>query len=498
MTLKTQQFILLPTRGLRATAAANSTLALREFLGGTGVSTTRGGPATIKMKEMAPVQMRVLDSIHSDGPKLVEMASDSSSALRANHPGLRIAPVVYYRPALAPRFEIESTMKTAKVAAKLKLQIVSKRDGRPVAGAFVVAFTDFANRYGAQGTTNKKGEVSLALGGSSKKLQRLYVYPGSGFWSALKKNLTVTSGMQIGLEPVALNFTDALRYFYGQAADNAGAGVKVGVIDTGIDTKHPDLLVNGGANTVVGENPNDYGDNGEHHGTHVAGIIAARGLPPAGLRGLAPAVTLRSYRVFGKNSGQASNYAIIKAIDQAVLDGCDLINMSLGGGPVDIATQDAIEYAREEGSVVIVAAGNDDRSPVSFPASDSLAIAISAMGRKKTFPSGTADAGDVASPYGKDKNNFVAAFSNIGPEIDLTGPGVAILSTVPGGYTPMSGTSMACPAVTGFAAKLLATRADILGMSRSPARSEAIVQALLQAAKSLGFGPRYEGQGLPQ
>jgi len=496
MTLKTRQFILLPTRGLRA-AASNSTFALREFLGGMGAGATRGS-ATVEKAETTPVQMRILDSIHSEGPKLVEMSPDSTSALRANQPGIRIAPVVYYRPAIAPRFEIESAPKATKAAAKLKLQIVSKPDGHPVVGAFVVAFTDFANRFGAQGTTNKKGEVSLAVGGSSKKIERLYVYPSSGFWSALKKNLVLTSGMQIGLEPVALNFTDALRYFYGQAADNAGAGVKVAVIDTGIDTKHSDLNVNGGANTVVGENPSDYGDNGEHHGTHVAGIIAARGLPPAGLRGLAPAVTLRSYRVFGKNRGEASNYSIVKAIDQAILDGCDLINMSLGGGPSDIATQDAIEYARAQGSVVIVAAGNDDRSPVSFPASDSLAIAISAMGRKKTFPSGTADAGDVASPYGKDKNNFVAAFSNIGPEIDLTGPGVAILSTVPGGYTPMSGTSMACPAVAGFAAKMLSTRADILGMQRSPARSEAIVQALLQAARSFGFGPRYEGQGLPQ
>ncbi len=497
MPLKTQQFVLLPTRGLRA-AASNSTFALREFLGGVGTSATRGGALGMEVAETMPVQMRVLDSIHSDGPKLVEMAPDSTSALRANQPGIRIAPVVYYRPALAPRFEIKSAPKAAKAAVRLKLQIVSKHDGRPVVGAFVVAFTDFANRLGAQTTTNKKGEASLTLGGSSKKVERLYVYPSSGFWSAFKKNLTLISGMKIGLEPVTLNFTDVLRYFYGRATENAGAGVKVGVIDAGIDTKHPDLNVNGGANTVVGENPNEYGDNGKHHGTHVAGIIAARGLPPTGLRGLAPAVTLYSYRVFGKNQGEASNYAIVKAIDRAILDGCDLINMSLGGGPLDIAIQDAIEYARAQGCLVIVAAGNDDRSPVSFPASDSLAIAVSAMGRKKTFPSGTADAGDVASPYGKDKKNFVAAFSNIGPEIDLTGPGVAILSTVPGGYTPMSGTSMACPAITGFAAKLLSTRADILGMPRSPARSEAITQALLQAAKPLGFGPRYEGQGLPR
>lgn len=492
---KLQQYILLPTRGLRSTTPFVSETTKRFFA---RKSVMRGGPAAPARDDMASVRWHEIDSIGDDGAKLVEMSPNSLSALRADQPGLKIVPVVYYRPAVAPRFVIESRVKAsaAKTAVKIKLKIVSKKDGRPVAGAVVVGFIDFADRIGAQGTTNSKGEVSLALGGASKKLERIYIYPEKNFWSALKKNLTVTSGTQLALNPVDLAFTDALRYFHGSSSGQAGDGVKIAVIDTGIDTKHPDLKVAGGANTVVGENENDFGDNGLHHGTHVAGIIAARGKPPLGLRGLAPAITLQSYRVFGKNRGEASNFAIIKAIDRAVADGCDLINMSLGGGRPDEATMAAIEDARSQGSVVIVAAGNDERSPVSFPASYSLALAISALGRKGTFPKGTTEAGDVAAPYGKDKKNFIAAFSNIGPEIDLTGPGVGILSTVPGGYTPMSGTSMACPAVTGLAARLLSKRTDLLKMERRQARSEAIVQAILQAARLLGFGSRYEGQGI--
>src|SRR5262249_19413030 len=150
--------------------------------------------------------------------------------------------------------------------------------------------------------------------------------------------------------------------------------------------------------TVLGENPDEFGDNGEGHGTHVAGIIAARGNAPTGIRGLAPKVTLRSYRVFGKNKPGASNFAIAKAIDRAAADGCDLINMSLGGGEPDIATQEAIADARARGVVVIAAAGNDDRSPVSFPATDSLALAVSATGRKGTFPTDSIEIGNVASP----------------------------------------------------------------------------------------------------
>jgi subtilisin len=138
--------------------------------------------------------------------------------------------------------------------------------------------------------------------------------------------------------------------------------VKVGVIDSGVATNHPDLSVEGGQNTVPGEKPTEFGDNGtEGHGTHVSGIIAARGTPPRGIRGVAPGATLRSYRVFPQGGDKASNYAIAKAIDAAVSDGCDLINMSLGGGDPDSLTEDAFVAAQAAGLVVFAATGNDDR-----------------------------------------------------------------------------------------------------------------------------------------
>ena len=145
----------------------------------------------------------------------------------------------------------------------------------------------------------------------------------------------------------------------------------------------------------------------------------------------------------------------------------------------------------------IVAAGNDDRSPVSFPASDPRAVAVSALGRIGTFPDGTVELGDVVKPFGTDKKNYIAAFSNVGPEILLTGPGVGIISTFPGDkYAVMDGTSMACPAVVGASAKLLAKQPAILGMPRDQARSDAMLQAILQAARSLGFPGTLEGKGL--
>ncbi len=484
------QWILLPSTGMTATSAgqAGSLIAFER--------STRGivkGPLP-----QTGGQLRVLDSVHEDGAKLIQMSPDHASDFRASNPGLRLMPVIYYRSAVmphpAPRPEA-AVAATRAAAVKSVVRVVSKRDDKPIAGAMVVAFTNFRNRIGAQGATNSKGEVALPLA-AGVKLQRLYVFPQLGFWPLLQRAVWLAAGMQVGLAPIDLAYTDALRYFYGAAA-GGGAGVKVGVIDTGI-AAHPDLAIQGGANTVVGEAVGDYGDNGEGHGTHVAGIIAARGAPPAGIRGLAPAVALRSYRVFGKNNPEASNYSILKAIDRAVADGCDLINMSLGGGDDDPALTSAIAQARASGSLVIAAAGNDGRQEVSFPARDSLAIAISALGRKRTFPSNAAEAGDVRAPYGTDRKDFIAAFSNIGPEIDLTAPGVGIISTYPGGYAVLDGTSMACPATTGVAARLLAGRADLLSMARGQARSDAIATMLLQSAHTLGFESKYEGQGLPK
>jgi subtilisin len=119
------------------------------------------------------------------------------------------------------------------------------------------------------------------------------------------------------------------------------------------------------------------------------------------------------------------------------------------------------------------------------------------MGRKGTFPKGTTDDDAVMAPYGTDSAEFIAAFSNVGPEVDLTGTGVGILSTVPGGYAPMSGTSMATPAVVGFAARLLSQMPAVLAMSRNQDRSDAIAKALLQSAKDRGFPADLQGNGLP-
>ncbi len=491
----TEQYVLLPPQGLRAGRGTSPEAV--SFLRDAGEATTDSRSLTVDDRQ---IPLRVIDSLGPDGAKLLELSPPSALAIRALRPDLRLVPVVYYTPAVvAPEEVLEpagSGRRGAAAASDVTIHVVSKNGGAPVANAFVVAFVDFKAKSGAQGVTGSDGSVTLTLGAASVKLDRLYVYPLDANWSLIKKAVTVTTGTKITVTPLDLAYTDGLRHFYGNADESVGAGVTVGVIDTGV-ADHPDLVIAGGANTVPGEDPKDFGDNGKSHGTHVAGIIAARGTPPTGLRGVAPGVTLRAYRVFGKGQGSASSFAIAKAIDQAVTDKCDLLNMSLGGGQADPVLKAAVDDARAAGSLCIIAAGNDDRSPISFPAFEDTALAVSATGRKGTFPTSATEADDVAAPYGADKKDFIASFSNVGAQMDLTGPGVGIMSTVPGSYAEISGTSMACPAATGAAARAIAG-GSALKMKRNAKRSDAIVKAVLASAKPLGFGPTFEGHGLPQ
>ena len=211
-----------------------------------------------------------------------------------------------------------------------------------------------------------------------------------------------------------------------------GDPIKVAIVDTGIDVKHPDLVGNlkGGVSTVAYTRKyND--DNG--HGTHVAGIAAAID-NTIGVIGVGPKIDLYAVKVLdGRGSGYLSD--VIEGLDWAVANGMQVVNMSLGTGSNIQSFHDAVIAAKNAGVVVIAAAGNSGGSVI-YPAAYSEAIAVSAT----------------------DQNNVIASWSSRGPEIDLAAPGVSIYSTYKGtGYATLSGTSMAAPHVAGSAALVLNT-----------------------------------------
>lgn len=284
--------------------------------------------------------------------------------------------------------------------------------------------------------------------------------------------------------------------------------MKVGIIDSGVDAAHPDLNVVGGAAFVIAEN--DVGGPGPakkkgDHGTHVAGIIASNGSSPptsprtaGGKRGIAPKTTLMSYGVVPNSGEGADNYDIIRAIDQGVKDGCDLLNLSLGSSFADEAVHASMKDAFDKGVLCIAAAGNDYRQPVSYPAAWDVAVAVSSPGKKGTYPTASNEVLDEAAPFAKtDSTVYVSAFSNVGPSIDIAGPGGGIVSTLPGGkYGVMSGTSMACPAVTGVLASILSATPSVRNMPRDRQRSVAMMGLISAAARPLGFIQPLEGVGL--
>lgn len=489
------RFVVLPPTGTRPAAEFGDLL---EQLGGlTSAVAVRQFAASCGMRRgRVECDIRVLDSVRDDGPKLMQMSPEAANQLRAHQPGLRIVPEVFFSPAHV-RHAARLAAPRAASAAKTAFSVVARVGGEPIRGATVVAFTDFAAGIGGEGRTKADGSALLSLG-AMKRIERIYVYAPPGWWGGFRRNVMVMRGepIVVRLSKLDLADPDALRHYYPSTAPEVGSGVTVGVVDTGVGP-HDDLFVAGGLNTVLGEDAADFADSGAGHGTHVAGIIAARGTPPTGVRGVAPGVRLMSYRVFGKDQSGASNFAILKAIDRAVQDGCDIVNLSLGGIVRDPAIASAIQDARAAGTVVIAAAGNDQRAPVSFPAAEPACLAISALGVKGTFPRGAMEEADVREPFGTDPREFIAGFSNVGMEIDLAGPGVGVVSTVPGGLAPMSGTSMASPAVAAIAARLLAADRETLRMKRSQERSDAIARAVLTAGVRRGFPPAFEGNGLP-
>jgi subtilisin len=226
--------------------------------------------------------------------------------------------------------------------------------------------------------------------------------------------------------------------------------VDVAVIDTGI-ARHPDLSIAGGVNCSTGRSYDD----GNGHGTHVAGTIAAKD-DGNGVVGVAPGARLWAVRVLD-NQGSGSFSSIICGIDwvtgRAGL--IEVANMSLGGGGPESACggsdamHNAICRSVRAGVTYVVAAGNEATDAKnSVPASYDEVITVSALADFNGQPGGGA-----AATCRADVDDTLADFSNYGKDVDLTAPGVCINSTWKGGgYNTISGTSMASPHAAGAAA----------------------------------------------
>ncbi|MEU3795553.1 S8 family serine peptidase [Streptomyces fructofermentans] len=262
---------------------------------------------------------------------------------------------------------------------------------------------------------------------------------------------------------------------------NTGKGVKVAVLDTGVDTEHPDLAdrIESSASFIPSEQDAlDY--NG--HGSHVASTIAGTGSASEGKeRGVAPGVRLNIGKVLdSEGSGQES--WIIAGMEWAARDQkARIINMSLGGSGnhTDPMSQAVDQLSRETGALFVIAAGNAGPHTIGSPGAADSALTVGAV----------------------DSADRLADFSSTGPrdgdsglKPEITAPGVDILAARSqhkrgsGYYTTMSGTSMATPHVAGAAALLAAAHPEWTG----PQLKEALVSS---AKATPSYSPYEAGAG---
>jgi subtilisin family serine protease len=238
--------------------------------------------------------------------------------------------------------------------------------------------------------------------------------------------------------------------------------VDIGIIDTGIDPTHAEFVPLAGGKRFV-KGPGDDFSDCYGHGTHVAGIAAARD-NARGVVGVAPGARLWSLRVF-QCGGVAFFSDIIASLDWSVANGMEVVNMSLGGGGRDDGNcgftngdvfHQAVCRTVAAGVTVVVAAGNSAADAAfTTPAAYDEVITVSAT----------------------DSTDALASFSNFGADVDLAAPGRRVLSTyIDGQYVHLSGTSMASPHVAGAAALLIASSRQRL----SPAQ---VKQTLIRNAK---------------
>jgi subtilisin len=259
-----------------------------------------------------------------------------------------------------------------------------------------------------------------------------------------------------------------------------GAGADIAILDTGIDSAHPDLTANVGEGTAFvscstkgscrydakpAENTcYTFWDDDNDYGSHCAGIADAVD-NGKGVVGASTEATLHAVKVLDK-CGSGSFSDIAAGVEYVANQGWDVASTSLGGASNSSTLKDACQYAHDNGVFLVAAAGNAGPCTdcVGYPAAYSTVVAVSST----------------------NESDGLSSFSSTGPEVEIAAPGPSVNSTVPGGYAEFSGRSMACPHVDGAAGQLMAD-----GLTNTETRNKRN-----STAEDVGLGSNESGDGL--
>jgi hypothetical protein len=430
----------------------------------------------------------VLRSDAEDGTKVMRLSPLEAEVLRERFSALIVEQDVQHSLARTPLIgEIEPIMVPASGGRTITIRV--RGGGRGIPGARVILIPDAQRDDGYTGDTDENGELRLAIRDNETSFAKVLVVPRADFWPRVWLRAASASTMELSVLPL-----DADRAKWGVAdvaasarGEHRGQGIKVAIIDTGL-APHPGLLsvARSGRNFIVGEPAAGWDKDLDGHGTHCAGVVAD----------IAPGVEIHGLRVFGGEDGGGWAADIAAAILWAMDNDIDIINLSLASAAPSKYLMMTIKQAIASGVLCVAAAGNDG-GPVGYPARLEGVIAVSAIGKRRTYPVDSIHRN--AETEAARGDYFFASFSNHGPEIDLAAPGVAITSTVPPtGFASWDGTSMACPHVAGVAAIALDRLSATAPLPRTPTRVDLLTERLIESAEDLGMARDHQGAGRPR
>jgi subtilisin len=391
------------------------------------------------------------------------------------------------------------------IATDVSIRVIGERD-QPLARATVVID---GGELPAQALTDETGTARITFfGGSIDAIQTLFIRAASNHWDRLMAAPRLSSGTNtVKLRPLSEffpNFPNSRLLGWGQRLMGleptggrlSGSGVRIGIIDSGCDNSHPLLRhVTQGKDFTAGGTDTSWAHDLVSHGTHCAGTINASSTEQ-GVVGCAPAAELHVFKVIPE--GRVSD--LLAALDECIERELDLINISVVCDGFSELVSQKLQEARQKGIACIVAAGNSG-GPLSFPAMLPGVMAVAAVGKLKEFPADSSHVLSVIPQLIGSDDIFAASFSSAGPQVAVSAPGVAIVSTVPGGgYAAADGTSTAAAHVTGLAALALAHH-PLFQEQSFKVRSEQRVQALFELIRASAvphfFDPHRGGAGVP-
>lgn len=435
-------------------------------------------------------------SVSPEGPKLLEMTPEAAKHLRTIAPTTLVEPNTPVFAAVRPAVRIAraDTWRPGPSSKRLRVRVVDA-DGHPIAGARVLAYADPVEDRGASRNTRQSGMATFALPPDLAQVPRLHVVPPVGYVGAAKVRVAADGEIEVQLRPVdPAVLTDALHRWRDGLDPNAGQGARVGIVDTGVDSAHPDLA------HVLTQNVWSYSETPSPlhpHATQVAGIIGARG--PT-FRGLAPEAQLYSYRITPLGERKSDAFHLGEGVSRAARDNdLHLINISMVQGQASRFLAKAAAEAFQQGAVCIAAAGNEGKDRISHPAAAKRVVAVTAYGDRSVLAADALELSELSTVCSTSEPSLArATFSNWGPETDFIAPGVGLISChSPSGYAVDSGTSFAAPVVTGLAAAMLSKHyPQILAMQKGARRAAAITQVLLDRGRDLGFAFETQGIGM--